>query len=81
MMHMTNPGFETVHRSPFCGIAPVTSSFGATAPTAGWPPPGRTLPGGRSRPHMHGQAPAARRCPSGLPSVRTLCAASAPPSP
>jgi len=35
MMHMMNPGFEPVRRSPFCGIAPVTSSFGATAPTAG----------------------------------------------
>lgn len=35
MMHMMNPGFAAVRRSPFRGIAPVTSSFGATAPTAG----------------------------------------------
>lgn len=35
MMHMNTPGFGLVRRSPFCGIAPVTSSFGATAPTAG----------------------------------------------
>jgi hypothetical protein len=35
MMHMMNPGFAPVHRSPFCGIAPVTSTFDAAAPTAG----------------------------------------------
>jgi len=60
----------------------VTSSFGAPAPTAGWPPPGRTLPGGRSRPHMHGQAPADRVfvVPAPPPSS-TPRRASAPPSP
>jgi hypothetical protein len=35
MMHMITPRVAPVRRSPFCGIAPVTSSFGATAPTAG----------------------------------------------
>ncbi|SDH15940.1 hypothetical protein SAMN04489810_2267 [Microbacterium pygmaeum] len=35
MMHMITPGFEPNQRSPFRGIAPVTPSFGATAPTAG----------------------------------------------
>jgi hypothetical protein len=35
MMHMINPGFAPVRRSPFKGIAPVTSTFGAVAPTAG----------------------------------------------
>lgn len=35
MMHMITPGFEPVRRTPFRGSAPVTSPFGATAPTAG----------------------------------------------
>ncbi len=35
MMHMITPGFAPVRRSPFRGFAPVTSSFGATAPAAG----------------------------------------------
>lgn len=35
MMHMMNPGFSPVRRSPFCANAPVTSPFGATTPTAG----------------------------------------------
>ncbi len=35
MMHKMNPGFSPVRRSLFRGFAPVTSVFGATAPTAG----------------------------------------------
>ncbi len=35
MMHMMNPAFTPVHRSPFRASAPVTPVFGVTAPTAG----------------------------------------------
>jgi hypothetical protein len=35
MMHMITPGCEPFTRSPFRGIAAVTPSFDATAPTVG----------------------------------------------